>query len=81
MQNLQRHAPEMKEIQQKYKDDKQKLNEELMRFYKENNINPAASCLPILAQFPVFISLYFVLKDFEKDLIAAHRRRPRRGSG
>jgi YidC/Oxa1 family membrane protein insertase len=43
-----------------------------MAFYKENQINPAASCLPMLAQFPVFISLFFVLKDFEKDLIAAH---------
>jgi YidC/Oxa1 family membrane protein insertase len=64
MQNLQRHAPEMKEIQRKYKHDKQKLNEELMAFYKQNKINPAASCLPIVAQFPVFISLYFVLKNF-----------------
>jgi YidC/Oxa1 family membrane protein insertase len=43
-----------------------------MTFYKENQINPASSCLPVVAQFPVFISLFFVLKDFEKDLIAAH---------
>ena len=43
MQSLQRHAPEMKEIQKKYKDDKIKQREEMMRFYKENNINPAAS--------------------------------------
>ena len=49
-----------------------------MAFYKENQINPAASCLPMLAQFPVFISLFFVLKDFEKDLICRARRR--RGS-
>src|SRR5712691_8454499 len=49
MQNLQRHAPQMKEIQRKYKGDRQRLNEELMRFYKENNINPAASCLPLVA--------------------------------
>src|SRR5437867_6539853 len=54
MQSLQAHAPQMKEIQRKYKHDKQKLNEELMKFYRENRINPAASCLPILAQFPVF---------------------------
>jgi len=66
MQNLQRHAPEMKEIQRKFKHDKQKMNEELMKFYKENRINPAASCLPILLQIPVFISLFFVLKDFTK---------------
>ena len=67
MQNLQAHAPEMKTIQQQYKGDRQKMNAEMMAFYKENQINPAASCLPILAQFPVFISLFFVLKDFEGD--------------
>lgn len=66
MQNLQRHAPQMKEIQRKYKGDKKRMNEELMRFYKENQINPAASCLPLLAQFPVFIALYFVLRTFSK---------------
>ena len=64
MQNLQRHAPQMKEIQKKYKADKKKQQEELMKFYRENNINPASSCLPLLAQFPVFISLYLVLKHF-----------------
>jgi YidC/Oxa1 family membrane protein insertase len=64
MQNLQRHAPEMKEIQRKYKGDRQKMNEELMAFYRENRINPAASCLPILVQIPIFISLFFLLKDF-----------------
>ena len=62
MQNLQRFAPQMKEIQQKYKSDKQKQNEELMKFYKEHKINPAASCLPLVAQLPVFFSLYFVLR-------------------
>ncbi|MBA3718582.1 MAG: YidC/Oxa1 family membrane protein insertase [Actinobacteria bacterium] len=67
MQNLQRHAPQMKEIQKKYKQDKRKQQEELMKFYKENSINPAASCLPLLAQFPVFIALYFVLRTFAKE--------------
>src|SRR5262249_2317166 len=67
MQNLQRFAPQMKEIQQKYKADKQKQNEELMKFYREHKINPAASCLPLLAQIPIFISLYFVLKSFHPD--------------
>src|SRR3954454_21120820 len=62
MQALQRHMPEMQEIKKKYKDDKKRQNEEMMKMYKENSINPAASCLPILAQFPVFISLYFVLR-------------------
>ena len=68
MQNLQRHAPEMKEIQRKYKGDKQKMNEELMRFYKENRINPAASCLPIVLQIPIFLSLYQVLKHFKQNV-------------
>jgi YidC/Oxa1 family membrane protein insertase len=67
MQNLQRFAPQMKEIQKKYKGDKQKQNEELMKFYRENNINPAASCLPMLAQLPVFIALYYSLRTFAKD--------------
>ena len=62
MQALQAHAPEMKAIQQKYKGDRQKQSEELQKFYKENNINPAASCLPTIAQFPVFIALYFTLR-------------------
>ena len=66
MQNMQRHAPEMKAIQQKYKGDRQKQNEELMKFYKENNINPAASCLPMVAQLPIFFALYLLLKDFSK---------------
>jgi len=66
MQSLQKHAPEMKEIQRKYKGDRQKLNEELMKFYKENHINPAASCLPLVAQLPVFFALYLVLRHFTK---------------
>jgi YidC/Oxa1 family membrane protein insertase len=64
MQNMQAHAPQMKEIQKKYKGDRQKLNEELMKFYKEKNINPASSCLPLLAQIPVFIGLFFALRNF-----------------
>jgi YidC/Oxa1 family membrane protein insertase len=68
MQNLQRHAPQMKEIQRKYKGDRARMNEEMMKFYKENRINPAASCLPILAQIPVFIALFFLLGDFPKDI-------------
>jgi YidC/Oxa1 family membrane protein insertase len=70
MQAMQRHAPEMKEIQRKYKGDRQRMNEELMAFYKENKINPAASCLPLLLQIPVFISLYLVLKHVNRHLPA-----------
>jgi YidC/Oxa1 family membrane protein insertase len=73
MQNLQRFAPQMKEIQKKYKHDRQKQNEELMKFYRENNINPAASCLPMLLQLPVFIALYYTLKHFQQNFhVAAH---------
>ena len=68
MQSLQAHAPEMKELQKKYKGDRAKLNEELMKFYKENHINPAASCLPLVAQFPVFIALYLTLKHFSHHI-------------
>jgi YidC/Oxa1 family membrane protein insertase len=66
MQALQKHAPQMKEIQKKYKGDRQKMNEEMMKFYRENNINPAASCLPLLAQLPVFFALYLVLRQFAR---------------
>jgi YidC/Oxa1 family membrane protein insertase len=73
MQSLQKHAPQMKEIQKKYKGDKQKQNEELMKFYRENSINPAASCLPMLLQLPVFIALYYTLKHFNQNFPrAAH---------
>src|SRR4029079_1400701 len=70
MQRMQAHMPEMKSIQQKYKGDKQRLNEELMKFYKEHEINPAASCLPMLVQLPVFFALYFVLRNFAKHVEA-----------
>ena len=62
----------MKEIQKKYKPDKQKQNEELMKFYRENKINPAASCLPMLAQFPVFIALYYTLRHFSHEPPTQH---------
>jgi YidC/Oxa1 family membrane protein insertase len=69
MQNLQAHAPEMKALQQKWKHDKQRQNEELMKFYRENKINPAASCLPIVLQIPIFISLFYVLREFDNDVL------------
>ena len=67
MQAMQAHMPEMKSIQQRFKHDKQKRNEELMKFYRDNNVNPAAPCLPLLVQFPVFIALYLVLRQFSKN--------------
>jgi YidC/Oxa1 family membrane protein insertase len=63
MQRLQQHTPELKAIQQKYKDDKQRQQQEMMKFYKENQINPFGACLPLAAQLPVFISLFYMLRS------------------
>jgi YidC/Oxa1 family membrane protein insertase len=59
MQNLQ---PEMKKLQAQYKDDRQKLNEEVLKLYRENNVNPLSGCLPLLVQLPVFWVLFRVLE-------------------
>jgi len=59
---MQRVAPEIKRLQAQHKDDRAKLNEEMMKFYRENNINPAAGCLPLLVQMPIFIALFGVLR-------------------
>ncbi len=61
MMAMQQLQPEMKKLQAKYKDDRQKLNEEMLKFYRENKINPVGGCLPLLIQAPVFIVLYQVL--------------------
>ena len=63
MARMQQLAPEMKVIQAKYKEDKQRQQQEMMKFYKENNVNPLSSCLPLAAQLPVFISLYYMLRE------------------
>jgi YidC/Oxa1 family membrane protein insertase len=68
MQKLQVVAPQLKAIQQKYKHDKKRQQEEIMNFYRENKVNPAASCLPIVLQIPIFIALFFVLRDFEDEV-------------
>jgi YidC/Oxa1 family membrane protein insertase len=69
MQSLQKLAPEIKQLQEKYKDDKQRLNQEMMKFYQENKVNPFGSCLPLVAQLPVFISLFYMLrKDLKHDI-------------
>ena len=57
--------PQIKEIQEKYKDDKQRMQQEMMKFYKENKVNPFASCLPLLLQLPVFMALFFLLNGDE----------------
>jgi YidC/Oxa1 family membrane protein insertase len=70
MQNMQRLAPEMKRLQERYKDDRQRLNEEMMKFYREHGFNPASSCLPLLLQIPFFISIFYLLRDpsFKADI-------------
>ncbi len=65
MQSLQRVQPQMKALQAKYKDDKQRLNQEMMAFYRENKVNPLGSCLPLAFQMPVFVGLFYMLR---KDL-------------
>jgi YidC/Oxa1 family membrane protein insertase len=63
MQALQQLQPEMKKLQERYKDDKKRLNEEMMKFYSENKVNPLSSCLPLLLQFPFFLSLYYLQRQ------------------
>jgi len=66
-QAMQRIQPELKRLQAKYKNDRQKLNEEMMKFYKENKVNPLAGCLPILLQAPLFIVLYRLILDLSDE--------------
>src|SRR5437763_8404995 len=67
---MQRLQPEMKKLQTKYKGDRQKLNEEMMKFYKENKINPLGGCLPLILQLPVFFILYSVIRGLTQ--VSAH---------
>jgi YidC/Oxa1 family membrane protein insertase len=69
MQAMQRLAPDIKALQAKYKDDRQRLQQETMKFYQENKVNPFSSCLPLIMQMPVFISLFYMLrKDLRHDI-------------
>lgn len=76
MRGLQLIAPEMKKLQEKYKDDKQRLNQEMMKLYSEHKVNPFASCLPLLAQLPVFISLFYLLQDDLRVEICGQSAKP-----
>lgn len=67
MRAMQKLQPQMKALQAKYKDDKQKLNEEMMKFYRENKVNPFGSCLPLLLQMPIFMGLYFMLTTHSSE--------------
>jgi YidC/Oxa1 family membrane protein insertase len=62
MYELQEIQPKIKALQEKYKNDKEKQQEELMKFYKENKVNPFGGCLPLLLQMPLFIALFSVLQ-------------------
>ena len=70
MNELQRLQPELKKIQERYKDDRQRMNQEVMRFYQEHKVNPLGSCLPLLLQIPFFISLFYLLRSdsFQADI-------------
>src|ERR1700709_2899705 len=69
MRAMQALQPQIKELQEKYKNDKQRMQQEMMRFYKENKVNPFASCIPLIAQLPVFITLFYTLRhELPKDI-------------
>ncbi len=75
MQEMQRLAPQISAIKEKYKEDKQRQQQEIMKFYQENKINPLASCLPLLLQLPVFISLFYMLRtDLKFDICGTRMR-------
>ncbi len=63
MKDMQRLQPKIKELQEKYKDDKERLNKETMKLYKEAGVNPLGGCLPLLLQMPVFFALFNVLRN------------------
>lgn len=65
MQQMQKIQPRLKVLQEKYANDKEKLNQETMRLYKENKVNPAAGCLPLLVQLPILILLFNVLRTYD----------------
>ena len=64
MLEMQKIAPEMRKLQNEYRNDRQKLNEEMMKLYQEHKVNPMASCLPIFAQMPVFIIMFRLLRGW-----------------
>ena len=75
MQEMQRLSPQIAALKEKYKEDKQRQQQEIMAFYRENKINPLASCLPLLLQLPVFISLFYMLRtDLKLDICGQQMR-------
>ncbi|MGH9210583.1 MAG: YidC/Oxa1 family membrane protein insertase [Acidimicrobiales bacterium] len=72
---MQRLQPEIRRLQAQYRDDRQKLNEEMMRFYREHEINPLGGCLPLLIQLPVFSILFWMIRGLinEADFVGLQR--------
>jgi YidC/Oxa1 family membrane protein insertase len=70
MRAMQALSPQIKQIQEKFKNDRQRMQQEMMAFYRQNKINPLASCLPLLLQLPIFFALFRLLKggNFEQDV-------------
>src|SRR3954468_22400074 len=70
MQRLQTLQPEIKAIQERFKDDRQRMNQEVMAFYQREKVNPLGSCLPLVLQIPFFISLFYLLRsaEFKADI-------------
>ena len=70
MQRLQVLQPKIKEIQERYKDDRQRMNQEVMAFYQREKVNPLSSCMPLLLQIPFFIALFSLLRSstFKEDI-------------
>ena len=70
MQRMQQFQPEIKRIQERYKGDRQRMNQEVMAFYQKEKINPFASCLPLLLQLPFFLALFSLLRSdpFQEDI-------------
>jgi YidC/Oxa1 family membrane protein insertase len=69
-QKMQVIQPKMEEIKKRYKNDKEKLNQEMMKLYQENKVNPAGGCFPLLLQFPILISLYWVITQPLKFMLS-----------
>ena len=63
MGSMRKVGPKMKELQDRYKDDRQRVSQEMMKLYKTENVNPLGGCLPILAQMPFFIGFFFALRE------------------
>lgn len=76
MRALQAFQPQIKALQEKYKNDRQRLSQEMMKFYQENKINPLASCIPLLAQMPIFITLFYTLRGPLREDICGQTEKP-----